>query len=111
MGLNQVLYRFEPVDNFFLGYLLFIILIRLVEIINSLTIDNDCKILIYSKDKEKCLNLNYELKRHLDIEILDFRKEEHRKYMLLFILELYLSNKIKLVASVCEHSKLYTDHF
>lgn len=50
---------------------------RLVEIVNQLNAEKDSKILIYSKDKEKCLNLNYELKRHLDIEIIDFRKEEH----------------------------------
>ena len=48
---------------------------RLVEIVDSLTKTKDCKILIYAKDKEKCLNLNYELKRHLDIEILDFKKD------------------------------------
>ena len=46
---------------------------------NQLSTEKDCKILIYAKDKEKCLNLNYELKRHLDIEIIDFRKEEHCK--------------------------------
>jgi len=45
----------------------------------------DCKILIYAKDKEKCINLNYELKRQLDLEILDFRKEETCRYKLLFI--------------------------
>lgn len=50
---------------------------RLVEIVNELNKEKEAKILIYSKDKEKCLNLNYELKRHLDIEIVDFRKEEH----------------------------------
>ena len=52
---------------------------RLVEIVNQLNVTKDSKILIYSKDKEKCLNLNYELKRHLDIEIIDFRKEEFCK--------------------------------
>lgn len=50
---------------------------RLVEIVDQLNTEKDCKILIYAKDKEKCLNLNYELKRHLDLEIIDFRKEEH----------------------------------
>lgn len=50
---------------------------RLVELVDKLTAEKDCKILIYAKDKEKCLNLNYELKRHLDLEVLDFRKEEH----------------------------------
>jgi hypothetical protein len=45
--------------------------------VDKLTSEKDCKILIYAKDKEKCLNLNFELKRHLDIDVLDFRKEEN----------------------------------
>lgn len=52
--------------------------IRTVELVDKLTSEKDCKILIYAKDKEKCLNLNFELKRHLDIEVFDFRKEEQR---------------------------------
>jgi hypothetical protein len=52
---------------------------RLVQLVDKLTAEKDCKILIYAKDKEKCLNLNYELRRQLDLEVLDFRKEEHRK--------------------------------
>ncbi len=52
-------------------------ILRLVEIVNQLNAEKDCKILIYAKDKEKCINLNYELKRQLDIDIIDFRKEEH----------------------------------
>jgi hypothetical protein len=60
-------------------------LLRLVELVDSLTKEKDCKILIYAKDKEKCINLNYELKRQLDLEILDFRKEETCRYKLLFI--------------------------
>ena len=46
--------------------------------------------MIYAKDKEKCLNLNYELKRQLDLEVLDFRKEEHRKYNLEISKNVYL---------------------
>lgn len=49
---------------------------RLVELVDQLTAEKDCKILIYAKDKEKCLNLNFELKRHLNIEIFDFRRED-----------------------------------
>jgi hypothetical protein len=49
----------------------------LVEIVDKLTAKSDAKILIYAKDKEKCLNLNYELKRQLDLDVLDFRKEEN----------------------------------
>ncbi len=52
-------------------------ILRLVEIVNQLNAEKDCKILVYAKDKEKCINLNYELKRQLDIDIIDFRKEEH----------------------------------
>jgi hypothetical protein len=51
--------------------------ISLVELVDKLTSEKDCKILIYAKDKEKCLQLNQELKRHLDLEVFDFRKEEH----------------------------------
>ncbi len=54
-----------------------LIILRLVEIVNQLNAEKDCKILVYAKDKEKCINLNYELKRQLDIDIIDFRKEEH----------------------------------
>ena len=50
-----------------------------MELVDRLTAEKDSKILIYAKDKEKCLNLNFELKRQLDLEILDFRKEEHCK--------------------------------
>lgn len=49
---------------------------RLVELVDRLTAEKDAKILIYAKDKEKCLNLNYELKRHLDMDVMDFRKED-----------------------------------
>lgn len=55
----------------------FIVFNRLVEIVDKLTLDRDAKILIYAKDKEKCLTLNQELKRHLDLEAIDFRKDEH----------------------------------
>lgn len=63
--------------------------LRLVEIVDNLTAEKDAKILIYAKDKEKCLNLNFELKRQLDLEVLDFRKEEHCKYLMeLFMFDL-----------------------
>ncbi|RNA44223.1 ATP-dependent RNA helicase dbp2-like [Brachionus plicatilis] len=51
--------------------------LKAIDLVDKLTTDRDCKILIYAKDKEKCLNLNFELKRQLDLEVLDFRKEEH----------------------------------
>ena len=51
-----------------------------MEIVDKLTERKDAKILIYAKDKERCLNLNYELKRQLDLDVLDFRKEEHRTF-------------------------------
>lgn len=56
----------------------FVFFFRLVDLVDKLTAEKDCKILIYAKDKEKCLNLNFELKRQLDLEVLDFRKEENR---------------------------------
>ena len=55
---------------------------------DRLTVEKDCKILIYAKDKEKCLNLNYELKRQLDLEVLDFRREEHRMKIIIFIFKM-----------------------
>ncbi len=55
---------------------------RLVEIVDKLTCERDCKILIYAKDKEKCLTINQELKRYLDLDPLDFRKDEHSKLLI-----------------------------
>ena len=67
----------------------------MVQLVDKLTEEKDCKILIYAKDKEKCLNLNYELKRQLDLEVLDFRKEEHRKMN--FLLSYFKGIKINFV--------------
>lgn len=55
---------------------------RLIELVDRLTRDNDCKILIYAKDKEKCLTINQELKRHLDLDVLDFRRDEFRMFFI-----------------------------
>lgn len=51
---------------------------------DNLTAEKDCKILIYAKDKEKCMNLNFEIKRHLDLDVLDFRQEDGLKYTDIF---------------------------
>ncbi len=61
---------------------------RLVELVDRFTLEKNAKILIYAKDKERCLNLNFELKRHLDLNVLDFRKDEQRKYLLLILCDI-----------------------
>ena len=83
----------------------------LVELVDSLTRNNDCKILIYAKDKEKCLNLNFELKRQLDLDVLDFRKEEHRKHFEWSKLRFeQTSYAFFFCLSFCEHSERDNDH-